>query len=107
VRGSVGQPERLYPPRPAAPWRVTAVAVVGDRRLAVTFHDGVSGEIDLRRFLAGAAVDGTVFAALRDPVEFSRVRIELGTLTWPSGADLAPDAMHEMIRRSGVWIVEE
>ena len=98
---------RVVPPlRPAAPWRVTAVAVAGDRRLTVTFRDGTTGDVDLGRFLAGANVDGTVFALLRDPTEFSRVGVELGAVTWPNGADLAPDAMYAALRGSGIWVVE-
>ncbi|MFN2617847.1 MAG: DUF2442 domain-containing protein [Thermoleophilaceae bacterium] len=37
-----------------------------------------------------------VFAPLRDPEYFSRVRLddELGTVVWPNGADVAPETLH-------------
>jgi Protein of unknown function (DUF2442) len=37
-----------------------------------------------------------VFAPLKDPGVFAQVRIhpELGTVVWPSGADLDPDVLY-------------
>jgi hypothetical protein len=36
-----------------------------------------------------------VFQPLLDPAEFARVRLEpeCGTIVWPNGADLAPEAL--------------
>jgi Protein of unknown function (DUF2442) len=76
--------------------RVTEVKVVGAHRLQITFEDGVSGEIDASSW----AWDG-VFEPLRDPDYFARVELdgELGTLTWPNGADVAPETLH-------MWVAE-
>jgi hypothetical protein len=40
---------------------------------------------------------GPVFEPLRDEAFFAQVAVdpELGTVVWPNGADLAPDALHE------------
>jgi hypothetical protein len=46
-----------------------------------------------------------VFAALRDPVEFGRVSVLSGAVTWPGEIDLAPDSMYEEIKKNGQWIV--
>lgn len=98
---------RVVPvPRPAAPWRVVAVQPKPGLRLAVTFVDSTAGEVRLQEFLESPAVTGTVFAPLRDPDVFARARVELGVITWPNGADLAPDAMYDAIRSEGFWIVE-
>jgi hypothetical protein len=37
-----------------------------------------------------------VFEPLRDPVYFARVELdaELGTISWPNGADVAPETLH-------------
>jgi hypothetical protein len=74
-------------------------------RLRVRFEDGLQGEVWMRRLLEGE-VEGTVFEALRDPSNFADVHIELGAVTWQTGADLAPDAMYDEIRAKGVWDVE-
>lgn len=75
-------------------------------RLCVTFVDGTSGEVRLGRLLGKPLVDGTVFAPLRDPSHFSKAEVVLGAIQWPSGADLAPDAMYDAIREQGVWDVD-
>ena len=87
-------------------WRVTSVTVLRFARLQVRFVDGTAGEVDMRAFLSNASLEGTVFERLRDAAEFSQVQIVMGAVQWPSGADLAPDAMYDAIRESGVWVVE-
>ncbi len=44
--------------------------------------------------------------ALRDPDQIARVEVALGAVQWPSGADLAPDAMYDAIRRDGRWVLQ-
>jgi hypothetical protein len=93
-------------PRPAAPWRVVRVEARPGLRLHVTFADGTAGEVQLQPFLESARVAGTIFEALRDPALFTQAQVELGAVTWPNGADLAPDSMYDVIRLHGHWIVE-
>lgn len=50
-------------------------------------------------------VSGTLFEPLRDPDYFQQVRVELGAVAWPNGADLAPDVMYDAIRADGQWVV--
>jgi hypothetical protein len=91
--------------RHTVPWRVNAVSALPDFCLRVTFVDGTSGEVDLRAFLRTADIDGTVFAPLRDSDLFAQVRIELGAVQWPNGADLAPDTMYDEIKAHGRWVL--
>ena len=58
------------------------------------------------RFLKSPAVRGTAFEPLLDESLFSQVRADMGAVAWPTGADLAPDAMYDAIRASGEWILE-
>jgi hypothetical protein len=44
-----------------------------------------------------------VFASLRDPAVFNQVFVESGAVTWPGDIDLAPDAMHQEIKKNGEW----
>jgi hypothetical protein len=61
-------------------------------RLSLKFDDGTTGTLDLAALIR---FDG-VFAPLRDPAYFAQVRVdpELGTVVWPSGADLCPDVLY-------------
>lgn len=76
---------------------ITAVEVVGDFRLRLTFDDGTVGEVDF------AERDwGGVLQPLGDPVYFSRVRVDsdLGTVAWPDNIDLAPEPLYEEAKRN-------
>ena len=72
---------------------VTEVEVLGHYRLRLTFDDGMTGDVDLSH-LRGS---GGVFAPLADPAVFAEVRVdsEIGTITWPDGADLAPEVLYD------------
>jgi hypothetical protein len=75
--------------------RLTQIKALPGHRLHLQFSDGVSGEVDLT-----ARLFGPVFEPLKDEAFFARVSIgELGAPSWPNGADLAPDALHERLER--------
>jgi hypothetical protein len=78
---------------------IEARAVDG-HRLFLKFDDGTSGTIDVA---AITEFDG-VFAPLREPAYFAQVRVdrELGTVVWPSGADLCPDVLHAQLTGQGL-----
>mgnify|MGYP000657410653 CR=1 FL=1 len=78
---------------------VTAVEIVADFRLRLTFADGTVGDVDFR----GREWRG-VLEPLRDPDFFSRVTVdrEAGTISWPGGLDLAPEPLYEEARRNPV-----
>ncbi len=77
---------------------VTAVEVIGDHELRLTFDDGTVGDVSF-----GAREWTGVFAPLRDPARFARVGIEGGTVVWPEdGLDMAPEALYEDACRRAV-----
>lgn len=59
------------------------------------FRDGTAGEVDL-----SADLVGPIFEPLRDPAQFAQfsVHSEFHTLTWPNGADIAPETLYERAR---------
>ncbi|MDQ6900573.1 MAG: DUF2442 domain-containing protein [Candidatus Dormibacteraeota bacterium] len=73
------------------PVDVTSVQVLGHYRLLVGFSDGTKRTVSLRGHL-----HGPVFEPLRDATYFAQVRVdpEIGTITWPNGADIAPEALY-------------
>ncbi len=64
-------------------------------RIYLKFEDGVEGEIDLSAFVQFAGV----FEALKEPGQFAQLAIdpELGSIHWPSGADLDPDVLYSKL----------
>ena len=79
--------------------RVTDVQVLDGYRLRLAFSDGAVGEIDLAQELWGE-----VFEPLREEALFRQARIdpELGTVVWPTGADLDPESL-----RANVHLVKQ
>jgi hypothetical protein len=63
--------------------------------LWLRFSDGVEGEVDLRDEL-----DGPIFEPLKDKEAFRSFQLhpELHTITWPNGADFAPEFLYERVR---------
>lgn len=76
---------------------VTGVEVIGAHRLRLAFDDGTVGEVDFtEREWRG------VFEPLRDPAYFAQVVVnqEAGTITWPNGADMAPEPLYAEARQN-------
>jgi hypothetical protein len=72
---------------------VVSVRHVRDQVLWLRFDDGSEGEVDL-----SAELEGPVFAPLREPALFRQETVdpELRTVTWPNGADFAPEFLREL-----------
>jgi hypothetical protein len=72
---------------------VTKVEVVGPYSLDLTFDNGIRKRVNLRHELYGE-----VFQPLRDPAYFAQAYLDPDsrTVTWPNGADLAPDFLFQM-----------
>lgn len=77
------------------PYNIKQVEYLGEYRLRLTFADGLVGEIDLAAKLDTNV--GPMFQPLRDQAFFAQVHVdvELGTIAWPNGADLAPEVLHD------------
>ena len=67
---------------------IVAAKPLDNYRMHLRFEDGAEGIVDLSRALSFQGI----FEPLKDPAFFSRVSVdkELGTVTWPNGADLDP-----------------
>ena len=68
--------------------------VVGARHItgfivATRFDDGTEKQIDVSQWF-----NGPVFEPLKDPKIFKKFFIEAGTLAWPNGVDIAPEALY-------------
>lgn len=68
---------------------------VQDYVIHLRFADGAEGDVDLRDELYGE-----VFEPLKDRSIFRQFTVhpEFHTLTWPNGADLAPEFLYEKVQ---------
>lgn len=75
----------------------TEVTPLPGYRLAVRFNNGEAGVVDL-----SGELDGEVFEVLRAPEQFSTAYQHpvMRTVAWQNGADLAPEFLLELMRRT-------
>lgn len=68
---------------------VVSAEYAGEFRIRLGFGDGLEATVDFRPWLVGP-----VFEPLLDVAFFQRFSVEAGTVVWPNGADIAPEALH-------------
>ena len=69
---------------------VSAVEVIPDFGLLLTFAGGERRRFDMRPYL-----HYPVFRRLENPGYFSLARVDYGTVTWPGDVDIAPETLYD------------
>lgn len=74
--------------------KIKKIQYKGDYIYHLLFEDKREGELNFKPFLWGEA-----FEILRDQKFFKKAFIDktTGTITWPNGADIAPETIYEKI----------
>jgi hypothetical protein len=57
--------------------------------VSARFDDGIEKYIDISQWFKGP-----VFEPLKDPKFFKKFFVEAGTLAWPNGVGIAPEALY-------------
>jgi hypothetical protein len=70
--------------------QVTKATHVSGFVIATRFDDGAERHVDISQWFKGP-----VFKPLKDPKFFKSFFVEGGTLAWPNGVDIAPEALYE------------
>lgn len=83
---------------------IVEARALGGHRIYLRFEDGVEGEVDLSKLVDFKGV----FEPLRDPEEVAKVAVnpELGTVCWPTGADLDPDVLYCLVTGQEIHLEE-
>lgn len=73
---------------------VTDAKYIDNYNIWLSFDDGADGTVNLKKHL-----NGPVFGPLKDINVFKKVTFskELSTITWPNGADFAPEFLRDII----------
>lgn len=62
---------------------------LGDFKIRVEFDNGEIRTIDCKKYLKGE-----VFAPLKDEEYFKKFYVDGWTISWPNGADIAPETLY-------------
>jgi hypothetical protein len=73
--------------------QIVSVEWMEGHRLKIQFDDGLAGDLDLSAY----STYGPIFEKLKDIHFFKQVSLVGGTLSWPNGADIAPERLYELL----------
>jgi hypothetical protein len=74
--------------------KIIHVAAVKDKKLSITYADGVSGIFDVKPY-----IKSDFFKQLDDDEYFKQVGLFFGGISWPEGQDLGPDTIAAELQR--------
>jgi hypothetical protein len=75
---------------------VTEAQALAEYRLWVRFSDDTEGEVDLRDLIMSD--DRPIVTALKDEDKFAAIRVEMDTVVWRNGFDLAPEFLYANLK---------
>ncbi len=77
---------------------------LSDYKVFLRFNNGTSGEVDL-----GAELYGELFLPLKNLDNFKNFAIdpEFRTLVWSNGADIAPEYLHDLLKKHIARSIQE
>lgn len=75
--------------------KITDIKYLNNYQIKLKFDDSKEGYIDLAQYLWGE-----MFEPLKDLKYFKKLFIDkdTGTVTWPNGADIAPETLYDGVK---------
>ncbi len=68
---------------------------IKDYQIEILFNDHIKGIVDLKNVIEGD--HRVIFQELRDKKKFSKIKIDIDTIAWENGLDLAPEFLYELL----------
>jgi hypothetical protein len=68
---------------------------IKDYQIEISFNDNLKGIVDLRNIIEND--HRAIFQELRDKAKFSQIKVDMDTVVWANGLDLAPEFLHELL----------
>lgn len=78
--------------------QVTSAKYIADYKIEVTFSDNKNGILDLRDVILKD--HRPIFQELKDKTKFSQIRVDMDTIIWKNGLDLAPEFLYKMLLKN-------
>lgn len=74
---------------------ITSAKYIKDYKIEIAFEDKKSGIIDLQKVIFSD--NRSIFQELKDKKKFSQIRVDMDTIIWQNGLDLAPEFLYQML----------
>ena len=75
---------------------ITKAVYCQDYKIDLHFNDGKNGIVDLRDTILQDK--RPIFQKLRDREHFKKFKVDMDTLVWENGLDLAPEFLYDLLR---------
>ena len=82
--------------------RVIEAKYLHDFFIHIIFSNGKEGNIDLSPFIGQG-----IFEPLSNIVYFKKIFVDGWTISWPNGADIAPETLYELTERAENMVNEK
>jgi len=82
--------------------RVIDAQYLNDYLVHIVFSNGKEGTIDFKPFIGEG-----VFEPLINQTYFKKLFVDGWTVSWPNGADIAPETLYELAENGGNVVNEE
>ena len=75
---------------------ITEARYIKDFQIEIVFNDNKKGVVDLKNIIENDS--RSIFQELKDKTKFSQIRVDMDTIIWQNGLDLAPEFLYKMIQ---------